>query len=240
MHDLTGIFVEQMAASFEQAITPAFARMTEGFQQVADTFTGSQEELLTNVCNTVTRQMRTELLSDFNQISKTVEELTKTQASYTDFMDRTILRIQKTLASLQDSMTQTQNYLTESVEKLAEAQTGASRINQEQKEAYQDYIRFMYQTIEKFSEIWEKNSEEIKGYSDQIAKMGPVQSSAEMRLQLAKISEQLQKIQHEQLSVSPQDDSSDQTQEMLERTLAKLDELSRKMDQPVLFRRRKK
>lgn len=61
-----------------------------------------------------------------------------------------------------------------------------------------------------------------------------------MRLQLAKISEQLQKIQHEQLSVSPQDDSSDQTQEMLERTLAKLDELSRKMDQPVLFRRRKK
>ena len=73
VHDLTGIFVEQMAASFEQAITPAFARMTEGFQQVADTFTGSQEELLTNVCNTVTRQMRTELLSDFNQISKTVE-----------------------------------------------------------------------------------------------------------------------------------------------------------------------
>ena len=70
--------------------------------------------------------------------------------------------------------------------------------------------------------------------------MGPVQSSAEMRLQLAKISEQLQKIQHEQLFVSPQDDSSDQTQEMLERTLAKLDELSRKMDQPVLFRRRKK
>ena len=67
-----------------------------------------------------------------------------------------------------------------------------------------------------------------------------VQSSAEMRLQLAKISEQLQKIQHEQLFVSPQDDSSDQTQEMLERTLAKLDELSRKMDQPVLFRRRKK
>lgn len=61
-----------------------------------------------------------------------------------------------------------------------------------------------------------------------------------MRLQLAKISEQLQKIQHEQLFVSPQDDSSDQTQEMLERTLAKLDELSRKMDQPVLFRRRKK
>ena len=239
-YEVTGIFVEQMAASFEQAITPAFARMTEGFQQVADTFTGSQEELLTNVCNTVTRQMRTELLSDFNQISKTVEELTKTQASYTDFMDRTILRIQKTLASLQDSMTQTQNYLTESVEKLAEAQTGASRINQEQKEAYQDYIRFMYQTIEKFSEIWEKNSEEIKGYSDQIAKMGPVQSSAEMRLQLAKISEQLQKIQHEQLFVSPQDDSSDQTQEMLERTLAKLDELSRKMDQPVLFRRRKK
>ena len=61
-----------------------------------------------------------------------------------------------------------------------------------------------------------------------------------MRLQLAKISEQLQKIQHEQLFISPQDDSSDQTQEMLERTLAKLDELSRKMDQPVLFRRRKK
>ena len=98
----------------------------------------------------------------------------------------------------------------------------------------------MYQTIEKFSEIWEKNSEEIKGYSDQIAKMGPVQSSAEMRLQLAKISEQLQKIQHEQSLPSSDEDASEQTAEMLERTLAKLDELSRKMDQPVLFRRRKK
>ena len=243
VHDLTGIFVEQMASSFEQAITPAFARMTEGFQQVADTFTSSQEELLTNVCNAVTRQMRTELLSDFNQITKTVEELTKTQASYTDFMDHTISRIQKTLASLQDSMTQTQNYLTDSVEKLAEAQTNASRVNQEQKESYQDYIRFMYQTIEKFSEIWEKNSEEIKGYSDQIAKMGPVQSSAEMRLQLSKITDQLQKIQQEQVLSSSKHNSeqdSEQTQELLERTLTKLDELSRKMDQPVLFRRRKK
>ena len=243
VHDLTGIFVEQMASSFEQAITPAFARMTEGFQQVADTFTSSQEELLTNVCNAVTRQMRTELLSDFNQITKTVAELTKTQASYTDFMDHTISRIQKTLASLQDSMTQTQNYLTDSVEKLAEAQTNASRVNQEQKESYQDYIRFMYQTIEKFSEIWEKNSEEIKGYSDQIAKMGPVQSSAEMRLQLSKITDQLQKIQQEQVLSSSKHNSeqdSEQTQELLERTLTKLDELSRKMDQPVLFRRRKK
>lgn len=239
VHDLTGIFVEQMASSFEQAITPAFSRMTEGFQQVADTFTASQEELLTNVCNTVTKQMRTELLSDFNQITKTVEELTKTQASYTDFMDRTIMRMQKTLIALQDSATQMQNYLTESVEKLSAAQDNASRINQEQKETYQDYIRFMYQTIEKFSEIWEKNSEEIKGYSDQMAKMGPVQFSADMRLQLAKITEQLQSIRQTQLIADTESDSG-QTQELLNQTLEKLDELSGKMDRPMLFRHRKK
>ncbi|MFR3321301.1 MAG: hypothetical protein ACLTSZ_09390 [Lachnospiraceae bacterium] len=74
VHDLTGIFVEQMAQSFEQSITPAFTKMTDSFSQVTETLLQSQEELLTNVCTTVARQMRHELESEFEQIHKLVTE----------------------------------------------------------------------------------------------------------------------------------------------------------------------
>lgn len=87
VHDLTGIFVEQMAQSFEQSITPAFTKMTDSFSQVTETLLQSQEELLTNVCTTVARQMRHELESEFEQIHKLVTELGKSQSGYSDFMD---------------------------------------------------------------------------------------------------------------------------------------------------------
>lgn len=255
VNDLTGIFVEQMGKSFEQAIIPAFGRMTDGFQQVTDAFTASQEELLTNVCQAVTRQMRTELMSDFKQITRTVEELTKSQSSYTEFMDRTIGRMQQTLTSLQDTVTQTlaslqdttsqtKAYLSDSISSLSAAQKDAQQINQEQKDAYQDYIRFMYQSIEKFSDIWEKNSEELRGYSDQIAKMGPVQSNLEMRNQLTRLSNQMQEVlKRLQAADSSTTDGSqsesEETLELLHQTIQKLNELSEQVSRPRLFGRRK-
>lgn len=250
--ELTGIFVKQMAESFEQAITPAFDRMNDSFRQITDTFLQSQEALLTKVCESVTTQMRTELTADFEQIHRTVDALAHTQSGYTDFIDRTMLRMDQTLAALQDSMTQTQNalqdslskthsYLTASVGQLSKAQDDAYRISQEQKEAYQDYIRFMYQSIEKFSEIWEKNSVELKHYSDELTRLGPVQSNLEMRSQLTKISERLQTMQNRlEAANSPADDSAETNRVLLMQTLQKLDELSDKADRPVFFRRRKK
>lgn len=251
VHDLTGIFVEQMGKSFEQSITPAFARMTDSFRQVTDTFMQSQEALLTNVCQTVTRQMRTELVSDFDQIRKTVDELGRSQASYTDFMDRTLLQMQHSLKELQDSIQQSQSsladsmkasrtYLSDSISQLAAAQESAYQINQEQKNAYQDYIRFMYQCIERFSDIWEKNSEELKVVSDEIARMGPVRSSDEMKQQLSRISEQLSVMQQQsERTFDASDSASAETQqEMYEKTMKKLNELEELLDRPLLFRRK--
>lgn len=54
---------------------------------MTETLLQSQEELLTNVCTTVARQMRHELESEFEQIHKLVTELGKSQSGYSDFMD---------------------------------------------------------------------------------------------------------------------------------------------------------
>ena len=150
----------------------------------------------------------------------------------------------QTLASLQDTTSQTKAYLSDSISSLSAAQKDAQQINQEQKDAYQDYIRFMYQSIEKFSDIWEKNSEELRGYSDQIAKMGPVQSNLEMRNQLTRLSNQMQEVlkRLQAADSSTADGSpseSEETLELLHQTIQKLNELSEQVSRPRLFGRRK-
>lgn len=241
--DLTTVFVEQMAKSFEEVITPAYSRMTDGINHVVESFTQSQTQVMTQVCETVVRQMRSELNEDFAKLSETIHALEKAQNSYTDFMDRSMVRMQQTFVTMQDNMAQMDQYNTHSFDKLNAAQQEALRINQEQKDTYQDYIRFMYQSIEKFSDVWEKNSERLQMYSDEIGKMGPVRSNQEILDSLNSIALQLKDIQKRQLAndlSANLSDSEDMQTEMLRKTLRKLDDLTELVDSPRLFRSRRK
>lgn len=242
-HDLTRIFVEQMAKSFEEVITPAYAKMTDGIQHVVESFTQSQEEVMARVCQTVVQQMRSELTEDFAKLSNTIQALEKAQDSYTDFMDRSMMRMQQTFVTLQDNMAQMDQYNTHSFDKLNEAQQEAFRISAQQKETYQDYIRFMYQSLEKFSDIWEKNSEKLQMYSDEIGKMGPVRSDLEIRRSLEEVQKQLKDIQNRQIASdfsAELYDSQDEQRMLLEKTMKKLDELIEITNSPKLFRPRRK
>ena len=242
-HDLTRIFVEQMAKSFEEVITPAYAKMTDGIQQVVESFTQSQEKVMARVCQTVVQQMRNALTDDFAKLSNTIQALEKAQDSYTDFMDRSMMRMQQTFVTLQDNMAQMDQYNTHSFDKLNEAQQEAFRISAQQKETYQDYIRFMYQSLEKFSDIWEKNSEKLQMYSDEIGKMGPVRSDLEIRRSLEEVQKQLKDIQNRQIASdfsAELYDSQDEQRMLLEKTMKKLDELIEITDSPKLFRPRRK
>ncbi len=237
--ELTGIFVDQMTKSFEQVITPAFGRMTDGINHIVDSFTRSQAQVMTQVCETVMSQMRQELAEDFSRIGKSVSELEKAQGSYMDFMDRSISRMQQAFTSLQDDLSRTGDYNSQALDQLAQAQREALRINQEQKSTYQEYIRFMYQSIEKFSEVWEKNSQTLQNYSDEIASMGPVQSSREMKQELADISARLQDVQKRQQDAELAQalaGENPNTNELLERALKKLDSLEEQIGGPRLFR----
>ncbi len=241
--DLTTVFVEQMAKSFEEVITPAYSRMTDGINHVVESFTQSQAQVMTQVCESVVQQMRSELNDDFARLSETIQSLEKAQNSYTDFMDRSMVRMQQTFVTLQDNMAQMDQYNTHSFDKLNAAQQEAFRINQEQKDTYQDYIRFMYQSIEKFSDVWEKNSEKLQMYSDEIGKMGPVRSNQEILDSLHNIALQLKDIQKRQLAndlSADLSDSEDVQTEMLRKTLRKLDDLTELVDSPRLFRSRRK
>lgn len=237
--ELTGIFVDQMTKSFEQVITPAFGRMTNGINHIVDTFTKNQAAVMAQVCETVMGQMRQDLAEDFSRIGKTVSELEKAQGSYMDFMDRSISRMQQAFSSLQEDLSRTGDYNSQALNQLAQAQREAIRINEEQKSTYQDYIRFMYESIEKFSAVWEKNSQALQGYSDEIARMGPVQSSREMKQELADISTRLKDVQKRQqdaeISQALAGENPD-TVELLERTLKKLDSLEEQIGGPKLFR----
>lgn len=241
-HDLTSIFVEQMGKSFEKAITPAYARMTDGINRIVDSFTDSQAQVMTQVCEAVVTEMRREMADDFAKISSAVSELEKAQSSYTDFMDRSMMRMQQTFTSMQDSLATMDQYNAKSLDQLAASQKEAMRINQEQQNTYQEYIRFMYQSIERFSEVWEKNSEKMQACSDEIASSAPIQSSRELRESLDSMSALLSDIQKRQISASLSRDmeaDSEQT-ELLSRTLRKLDELEDLISAPRLFRSRKK
>lgn len=241
--DLTNLFVEQMGKSFERAITPAFDRMTDGINQIVDTFTVNQERVMKQVCESVISEMRRELAADYAQVSKVVNDLEQSHSSYSDFMDRSMMRMQQTFAALQEHMEQAEQYNSQALDKLADAQKEAYRISQEQKATYQEYIRFMYQTIEKFSDIWEQNSQKLQAYSDEIAKMGPVRSNLEIRSDLSRISSQIQDVQKRQMAAELAADMQDpdlDTADMLRQALRKLDDLEDLVDSPRLFRSRKK
>lgn len=241
---LAGLIGREMSRSLEAAVTPAFERMSDGINQVVSSFTENQEEVLMRVCEAVTQQMRAELTADFDQISRAVTELEKSQADYTSFMDRSLARMQQTFATMQDHMRQSDEYNAQSLRELTSAQQEAYRITQEQKATYQEYIRFMYQTIEKFSEVWDKNSQKLQEYSDEIAKMGPVQSNLALRNDLARIANMLEDMQRSQLAADSLRESSaadEETAELLSRALRKLDAMEEMLDRPRLFggRRRK-
>ena len=242
VHDLTGIFVEQMAQSFEQSITPAFTKMTDSFSQVTETLLQSQEELLTNVCTTVARQMRHELESEFEQIHKLVTELGKSQSGYSDFMDRTMDRMERTLNAMTGSSKETQQHLADSMQELAIAQKEAAQISQDQQKAYQDYIRFMYQSLEQFSEIWKSNSEEMRQVSSEIAASGPIQSSRELQRQIAGLAGQLEQLQQRQVEMArhvSENYPQDVQQDMYDQLLRKMDELAELTERPLFFSRKK-
>lgn len=265
VHDLTSIFVEQMGKSFEQSITPAFNLMSDRFRQITEAMLQNQEALLTQVCESVTRQMRAELAGDFDQIHKSVEQLCNAQSGYTDYIDHSMMSMQRILGNLESSaklaqdhlaesarqtqdavrtsLGQTKEYFTDSIRSLSAAQEEAYRINQEQKDAYQEYIRFMYQCIQRFSEIWDRNSEQLQTLSDGMAGMTPVQSSLEIQNQLAALTEQLERMQRQlsSLALSESNDRSSIRQEELhEELMQKLGELTDQLDRPLLFGRGKK
>lgn len=241
--DMTTVFVEQMGRSFEEVITPAYERMTEGIHQVVESFTQSQTQVMERVCESVVQQMRSELNQDFAQLSQTIQDLQKAQTSYIDFMDRSMNRMQQTFVTLQDNMSQMEQYNGHSLEVLTAAQKDAQHIAQEQQATYQQYIRFMYESIERFSVIWQNNNDRLQEYADEIAKMGPVRSNLEIRGDISRLEALLEDVRKRQVNAErllKLSSSDEEVTDLLEETLHKLNELEELVSAPVLFRRRKK
>lgn len=251
--EMNSLFVQQMVKSFEQVLTPSFNRMTDGLNHVVDAFTESQQQAVARICETVVAQMREELDSDFKQIASTVSELEtshrdylnfmeEAQKNYTSYMDQSMNRMLKTLSSMQDTVDQIGTHNTQSIRQLHEAHEETLRIAQEQKSTYQEYIRFMYQSIDKFSDVWEKNGQKMLEYSDEIAKLGPVQFNRELKEELQLIHSRLQAIEkHQRVSMLADDYTMEEDiADMLRNTLRKLDDLEEMVSAPSLFRSRRK
>ena len=138
--ELTGIFVEQMGKSFEEAITPAFDLMTENIRTIVSSFTQAQEQMMSRICSNMTAQISSELSEEFSRINQIVEqtgnhqqamlencdriiselktgineelyqmsqmvkEMKRTQDSYGDFVDHSLMHSRQTLAALQENL----------------------------------------------------------------------------------------------------------------------------------------
>lgn len=262
--ELNSLFVQEMVQSFEQVVTPAFNRMTDGLNQIVDAFTKQQEQAVTQICETLIGQMRSEISSELRHITDTVSSLEEsqhdyaqameqTQRTYTDFMlqsqqtysaflEQSLGQLQQTLASAETTLGQLSTYSTTSITQLQEAHKEALQTAQEQKTAYQEYIRFLYQSIEKFSEVWETNGQKMQEYADEIAKLGPVQFNRELKEELHTISGRLQAIEkHQRVAMMSEDYTMEEDiADMLRNTLRKLDDLEDLVSAPSLFRSRRK
>lgn len=261
--ELNSLFVNQMVQSFEQVLTPAFNRMTDGLNQVTDTFTSRQEQAVSRICETLIGQMRSEVHTELQHIADTVSRLEEaqqnyastmeqTQRAYTEFMDQSqhtytafleqsLGQLQQILTATEQNVSQISSQSTDSFAQLNAAHQDALQTAQEQKQAYQDYIRFMYDSIEKFSEVWEKNSRQLQEYSDEIAKLGPVQFNRELKEELQLISGRLQTIEkHQRVAMMSEDYTlKEDIADMLRNTLRKLDDLEDIVSAPSLFRGRR-
>ncbi|MCD8336144.1 MAG: MotA/TolQ/ExbB proton channel family protein, partial [Lachnospiraceae bacterium] len=239
-NDLTQIFVEQMSKSFEMSITPAFGQMTSAINQIVDSFTQRQEESVAQICGTIINDLHADLDDSFRRISQSAKQLEKTQSSYMDFMDRSMSRLQQTFTDLQNHLEKSEQYNEQTLSRLTQAQQEAFRINEEQKATYQEYIRFMYQSIEKYSDVWEENSARLQNYSDEIAKMGPVQSNLEIRKDLTGLSEQIKTLSKQQAVSQELSASLEESEQLLQDMMKKLTQLEKQTAEPVLFRRKNK
>lgn len=372
--EMNSLFVHQMVQSFEQVLTPAFNRMTDGLTQVVDTFTEKQQQAVAGICETVVSEMRKELADDVKQIEKTVAALDQAQHSSIDFLNSSMKQMQGMLDTIQSQMTcvdehtaltlnqleahtsqaldqlkthtsqtfeqlethtsqaldqlqthtsqaldqlethtsqafegleihttqilekldsctalslnqiregtdqslsqmregmaqsltqmnegmaqsltqmnentaqtltQINNYSARSLTQLADAQQENTRISQEQKASYQDYIRLMCESVAHLSRIWDENSQHMLKYTDEIARLGPVQFNRELKHDLAAIQSRLQNIEKQQRVAMMTEEYSldDDLADMLRNTLRKLDDLEELVSTPSLFRSRAK
>ena len=239
--EMNSLFVQQMVQSFEQVLTPAFNRMTDGLNQVVESFTENQQQAVAQICETVVSKMRTDLDSDIKKISAAVSELEESHHAYTSFMDQSLNRLQRSFLSMEDAVRQIGDHNTQSISQLNASHAEASRIMQEQKASYQEYIRFMYQSIDKFSDVWEKNSKQMQDCTEEIAKLGPVQFNRELKEELQLVSSRLQAIEKHQRVAMLADDYTmeEDLADMLRNTLRKLDDLEDLVSTPSLFRTRR-
>lgn len=261
--EMNKLFVEQMVQSFEQVLTPAFNRMTEGLEQVTDTFTVRQEQAVSKICQTIMAQVRTEIDTELQHVSAAVSELTEaqstyirsmeksqcdyteymkhSQSAYNEFLEQSMEHLRQCLASMEDTLSQISTHNETALAELNTAHCEAMRTAQEQRTSYQDYIRFMYQSIEKFSDVWEKNGNKMQEYSDEIAKLGPVQFNQELKEELLLISSRLRTIEkHQRVAMMSEDYSLEEDiADMLRNTLRKLDDLEDLVSAPSLFRSRR-
>lgn len=262
-NEMNSLFVQQMVQSFEHVLTPAFNRMNDGLNQVVESFTENQQKAVSQICETIVGQMREEMNGEIEKISATVTELEhshrsyaefmdqsqrtytefmeSSQHAYTKFMDQSMDRLQQSLVSMQESISQIGEHSDHSIEQLNTAHAEALRISQEQKATYQEYIRFMYQSIDKFSDVWEHNAQKMQDCSDEIARLGPVQFNRDLKEELQIISGRLQAIEkHQRVAMMSEDYTMEEDiADMLRNTLRKLDDLEDIVSTPSFFRSRR-
>ncbi len=239
-NQLTQIFVDQLSKTYEQTITPAFEEMTQAVNGIVQAFTTQQEDAVAQICASIVNDIHADLDDSFQIMAQGVQQLEKAQNNYLDFMDRSVEQLQHSFTSLQNHIEQADQYNEQTMDTLTKAQQDAFRITEEQKATYQEYIRFMYQSIEEFSNVWELNSEKIQGYSDEIVKLGPVQSNVEVRKDIADLSAQLSEVRKLQATAEELAFNHEETEQLLEELSKKVSDLEKLTAQPVLFRRRNK
>lgn len=218
---------ESMTAQMHEAFDAEFARISQNIAEMKkaqENYVDFMDRSLMRI-QQIFNSLQDSLSRTGEYTSQSLEKLTDSQSEILDQFSR----------AQQDALRRLSDTQNEALSQFSAAQDEAFRINEEQKATYQEYIRFMYQSIEKFSEVWERNSQTLQAYSDEISRMEPVHATQEMRQELSAITQQLRELQQEQALSRDSARDSEQT-ELLNLTLQKLNEVSEQLSRPFLRR----
>lgn len=172
MKNMAAQFSSQLAASFEQVITPAFRKMNDSLDTMVKTLSEGQQEMMDKLLDSFFRQLRGSFDMEFKGFNTALQELTKAQTSAAAYTKELCENLGNELGTLfveeeknlrrmvQELGTMQKEYVASSQEVLRENQ----RLMESQDASYRHLADYMKEAEESSAKFWVACNQAMQKY----------------------------------------------------------------------------
>ncbi len=177
MNKMTGQFTEQLAASFEQVITPTFQKMNDSLDTLVTSVTQVQTEAIQDILNVFLKEMRSSFQLQFDDFNMAMEMTRKAQE---DNVNYTAGLYQSLSGQLQESYSSQEKAMRESAAAMADMQTkltasvtqmtkDTQAVQKELSRDYQHVMDYMKDAEQSAAKFWVACNQTMKRYVEAAA-----------------------------------------------------------------------